>query len=92
MKKLIYLFMAFLLGSLAACSSNETTSKEENAETKKEEKKKGILYNEFKNQDFDSAKLEEEISRLMQDEEFTNRKGIYIYVLTKKINILIFAL
>ncbi len=40
MKKLTYLFMAFLLVFLAACSSNETTSKEENAETKKEEKKK----------------------------------------------------
>lgn len=37
MKKLTYLFMAFLLVFLAACSSNETTSKEENAETKKKE-------------------------------------------------------
>jgi membrane protein involved in colicin uptake len=40
MKKLTYLFMAFLLVFLAACSSNEATSKEENAETRKEEKKK----------------------------------------------------
>ncbi|MCM3570629.1 DNA/RNA non-specific endonuclease [Neobacillus mesonae] len=37
MKKLTYLFMAFLLVFLAACSSNETTSKGENAETKKTE-------------------------------------------------------
>jgi hypothetical protein len=40
MKKLTYLFMTFLLVFLAACSSNELTSKEENAETKKEEIKK----------------------------------------------------
>ncbi|WP_342433465.1 hypothetical protein [Neobacillus sp. FSL H8-0543] len=39
MKKLTYLFMAFLLAFLAACSSTETTSKEGKAETKKEEKK-----------------------------------------------------
>ncbi|WHY01329.1 DNA/RNA non-specific endonuclease [Neobacillus sp. DY30] len=40
MKKLTYIFMAFLLVFLAACSSNETTGKEENAETKIEGKKK----------------------------------------------------
>jgi hypothetical protein len=35
MKKLTYLFMVFLLVFLAACSSNETTSKEENAQKNK---------------------------------------------------------
>lgn len=44
----------------------------------------GFLYNEFKNGNFDSAKLEEEISKLMMDEDVTNKKGIYTYVLTRK--------
>jgi hypothetical protein len=44
----------------------------------------GFLYNEFKDQKFDSKKLEQEISRLMEDEDVTNKKGIYTYVLTKK--------
>jgi hypothetical protein len=44
----------------------------------------GFLYNEFKDQPFDSAKLEIEVSKLMQDEDVTNRKGIYTYVLTRK--------
>lgn len=44
----------------------------------------GKLYNEFKNQKLDSAKLEEAILILMQDEDVTNKKGIYEYVLTGK--------
>ncbi len=44
----------------------------------------GALYNEFKDIDFDTDALEEEISELMQDEEVTNKKGIYSYVLTRK--------
>lgn len=44
----------------------------------------GFLYNEFKDQNFDHKKLEEEISTLMQDEDVTNKKGIYEYVLTRK--------
>lgn len=44
----------------------------------------GFLYNEFNSQKFDSKKLEEEISRLMEDEDVSNKKGIYNYVLTKK--------
>lgn len=43
----------------------------------------GILYNNFKDQEFDSAKLEEEITRLMQDEDVTKKSGIYEYVLTR---------
>jgi hypothetical protein len=31
------------------------------------------LYNEFKNEKFDSKKLEEKVSRLMQDEDVTKR-------------------
>lgn len=44
----------------------------------------GFLYNEFKDQKFDSKKLEAEISELMQDEDVTNKKGIYLYELTRK--------
>lgn len=44
----------------------------------------GSLYNEFKDQKFDSKKLEEEIAKLMEDEDVTNKKGIYSYVLTHK--------
>ena len=44
----------------------------------------GFLYNEFKNQNFDHKKLEEEITILMQDEDVNNKKGIYTYVLTRK--------
>lgn len=44
----------------------------------------GFLYNEFKDQKFDSKKLEEEISKLMEDEDVDSKKGIYTYVLTRK--------
>ncbi len=44
----------------------------------------GFLYNQFKDQKFDHKKIEEEISKLMQDEDVTNKKGIYEYVLTRK--------
>ena len=44
----------------------------------------GFLYNEFKGKKFDSNKLEEEISKLMKDEDVTKKKGIYQYVLTQK--------
>lgn len=43
----------------------------------------GPLYNEFKDKTFDTNKLEEEIKRLMIDDDVTNRKGIYFYVLTR---------
>lgn len=43
----------------------------------------GELYNKFKNKKLDSKKLEKEISELMQDEDVTNHKGIYLYVLTR---------
>ena len=44
----------------------------------------GFLYNQFKDDKFDSTKLEEEISQLMEDEDVTKKKGIYTYVLTRK--------
>ena len=43
----------------------------------------GVLYNQFKGKQFDSKKLEKEISELMQDEDVTKKSGIYEYVLTK---------
>jgi hypothetical protein len=44
----------------------------------------GFLYNEYKDKKFDASKLEKEISKLMEDEDVTNKKGIYSYVLTRK--------
>ncbi len=44
----------------------------------------GFLYNEFKDQKFDSKKLEEEVTKLMEDDDVGNKKGIYTYVLTRK--------
>lgn len=44
----------------------------------------GFLYNEFKDQKFDSKKLESEIAELMEDEDVGSKKGIYTYVLTRK--------
>jgi len=44
----------------------------------------GKLYNEFKVKEFDSVKLENEITQLMLDEDVTKKSGIYSYVLTRK--------
>ena len=43
----------------------------------------GELYNSFKGSIFDTVKLEQEISNLMKDEDVTNKKGIYFYVLNR---------
>lgn len=43
----------------------------------------GGLYDEFKGKTFDTAKLEQEIAALMMDDDVTNKKGIYTYVLTR---------
>ena len=54
----------------------------------------GFFFNEFKNQKFDSQKLEQEIAELMQDEDVTSKKGVYEYILTgreKHLNIRAFA-
>ena len=42
------------------------------------------LYNEYKDKNFDSKKLEEEIKKLMQDEDVTKKSWIYEYILTRK--------
>ncbi len=39
------------------------------------------LYNQFKNETFDSDKLEIEITTLMQDDDVTKNSGIYEFVL-----------
>jgi hypothetical protein len=44
----------------------------------------GFFYNDYKDQKFDSKKLEEQITELMIDEYVQNKKGIYSYVLTGK--------
>jgi hypothetical protein len=44
----------------------------------------GFLYREFKDKVLDSEKLENEISKLMQDEDVTAKKGIYSYVLNRE--------
>lgn len=44
----------------------------------------GDLYNAFKDQEHDPKKLEAQIARLMEDEDVTNKKGIYFYVLNGK--------
>lgn len=43
----------------------------------------GVLYNEFKNTMFDTEKLEQEIQTLMIDDDVTNKKGIYPYILIR---------
>ncbi len=40
----------------------------------------GELYNKYKDIPQDSEKLEEQIKELMQDEDVTNKKGIYSYI------------
>lgn len=44
----------------------------------------GELYNEFKDKKLNPKKFEEEIAKLMQDEDVTKKSGIYPYVLTRK--------
>ena len=41
----------------------------------------GLWYNKLKDTPLDSKKLEEQVAKLMQDEDVTSRKGIYQYVL-----------
>lgn len=43
----------------------------------------GRLYDEFKNETYDTDKLEKDIQALMIDDDVTNKKGIYEYVLTR---------
>jgi len=43
----------------------------------------GELYEKFKGEIFATEKLEQEIQSLMMDDDVTNKKGIYTYVLTR---------
>lgn len=40
----------------------------------------GFLYNQYGKQPFNQPLIEDEVSRLMQDEDVTNKKGIYSYI------------
>lgn len=42
----------------------------------------GILYNKYNEQSYNSSKLEEDVVRLMQDDDVTSKKGIYTYLIT----------
>lgn len=43
----------------------------------------GKLYDQFKDEKYDTKKLEEEISTLMQDDDVSKKSGIYEYILTR---------
>ena len=43
----------------------------------------GVLYNQFKDTTQDPAAIEVETVRLIDDDEVTNQKGIYRYILTR---------
>ena len=43
----------------------------------------GVLYNQFKEEKIDHNKIEEEVKKLISDDEVTNKTGIYAYVLTR---------
>lgn len=43
----------------------------------------GLLYNEFKDEQFDSKKIEKEVTKLMLDEDVTKKPGIYPYIITR---------
>lgn len=43
----------------------------------------GKLYNEFKDKSIDSEAIELEITKLMQDEDVTNKSGIFYFVLNR---------
>ena len=44
----------------------------------------GELYNEYKEDDIDPEVLEEKVNELMKDEDVTNKRGIYLYLLTQQ--------
>lgn len=43
----------------------------------------GFLYNEFKDREIDSVAIENEVTKLMQDEDVSRKSGVYEYVLTR---------
>jgi len=40
----------------------------------------GLLYNDYKDKEYDPNKIEEEVSELMLDEDVTKKSGIYLYI------------
>lgn len=42
----------------------------------------GFLFNKYKDQVYNSDKLEQEIKRLMMDDDVTKKSGIYSYLIT----------
>lgn len=42
----------------------------------------GILYNDYKNQSYNSEKMEGKIKELMMDDDVTKKSGIYYYLIT----------
>ena len=44
----------------------------------------GILYNEYKDNQYNTNFLEEQTKELMMDDDVTNKKGIYYYLITGK--------
>jgi len=42
----------------------------------------GLLYNEYKDHQYNSDEVEKEVSRLMMDEDVKTKKGIYSYIFT----------
>lgn len=44
----------------------------------------GQLYNSYREQEYDPGEIEAKISMLMEDDDVTNKKGIYYYVLEGK--------
>lgn len=41
----------------------------------------GYIYNKFGKEQFSTNELEDRIAKLMQDDDVTNKKGIYAYVM-----------
>lgn len=44
----------------------------------------GTLYKNHKDEIFDYQKIDAEVKRLLLDDDVTNKKGIYPYILTRK--------
>lgn len=44
----------------------------------------GWLYKQYRDKEFDTTALEQEVKALMEDEDVTKKSGIYAYVLTRK--------
>jgi hypothetical protein len=43
----------------------------------------GVLYNQFKDNELDTDKLEKQVAKLMQDDDVERKSGIYAYVLDR---------